>query len=130
MPDGWADGARAIHVIEHFYAWEALDLVTEWVRVLKPGAQLAIECPCLDKIFALGMVPQVPPNYTMWALYGNPKYKEPGMCHKWGYSQMSLIRLMTMCGLENVKPGIPQFHVPVRDMRVTGCKPAGMIVAP
>ena len=27
FPDNYADEARAIHVIEHFYPWETLDLV-------------------------------------------------------------------------------------------------------
>lgn len=123
LPDNYADGARAIHVIEHFYAWEALALMSEWVRVLKPGAELAIECPCLDKVLALANVPSCPPQYVHWALYGDPRYKEPDMCHKWAYTQVQLLKLMTNAGLVNLRPEPPRFHVPIRDMRIVGVKP-------
>lgn len=123
LPDDYADEARAIHVIEHFYAWEALDLVKEWVRVLKPGAKLAIECPCLEKVMALANVPQVPPDFVHWALFGDPRYKDPSMCHKWCYTQLQLIKLMQQAGLENVEAANPKYHQPIRDMRVVGRKP-------
>ena len=42
-----ADEVMAIHVIEHFYHWEVGDLLREWVRVLKPGGKLILECPNL-----------------------------------------------------------------------------------
>jgi predicted SAM-dependent methyltransferase len=123
FPDDYADEARAIHVIEHFYAWEALDVVKEWVRVIKPGAQLAIECPSLDKVLKLAEVPQVDPRYTYWALYGDPRHKRPEMSHKWCYTQLSLVRLMTQAGLVDLRPEPPQFHFPIRDIRVVGNKP-------
>lgn len=123
LADNYADEARAIHVIEHFYAWEALDVLKEWVRVLKPGGQMAIECPCLDKVLALAQVPQCPPQYVHWALYGDPRYKEPAMTHKWAYTQTQLIKLMTQAGLVGIRAEPVRFHVPVRDMRLVGFKP-------
>lgn len=123
FPDDYADEARAIHIIEHFYAWEALGVIQEWVRVIKPGARLAIECPCLEKIMKLIEVPQIEPRYTYWALYGDPRHERPEMCHKWVYSTLALTRLMAQAGLEDLRPERPQFHFPVRDMRVVGRKP-------
>lgn len=123
FPDNYADEARAIHVIEHFYAWEAHDVLAEWVRVLKPGGQIAIECPCLDKVLALAQVPQCPPQYVHWALYGDPRYKDPSMVHRWAYTQTQLIKLMTQAGLVGIRAEPVQFHVPVRDMRLVGFKP-------
>ena len=123
FPDNYADEARAIHVIEHFYVWEALDVVKEWFRVLKPGAQLAIECPSLEKILRLSEVPQVEPRYTYWALYGDPRHRRPEMTHKWCYTPLTLVRLMTQAGFVECRPEPPQFHFPVRDMRVVGIKP-------
>lgn len=124
FPDNYADEARAIHVIEHFYVWEALDAVKEWVRVLKPGAQLAIECPDLDKVMALYDVPQIDPRYTYWALYGDPRHGRPEMCHRWAYNKLTLVRLMTQAGLTDLRQEVPQFHFPIRDMRIVGNKPA------
>lgn len=123
FPDNYADEARAIHIIEHFYAWEALDVVREWVRVIKPGGQLAIECPCLDKVLKLAEVPQIDPRYTYWALYGDPRHQRPEMCHRWCYSVTALTKLMIQAGLVELRPEPPQFHFPVRDMRVVGIKP-------
>ncbi len=130
FPDDYADEARAIHCIEHFYAWEALPLVQEWVRVLKPGGQLAIECPCLEKVMQLIQVPQIEPRYTYWALYGDPRHQRPDMCHRWAYTTLALTRLMAQAGLQDLKPERPQFHFPIRDMRIVGTKPksASLIV--
>jgi predicted SAM-dependent methyltransferase len=125
--DNYADEARAIHVIEHFYAWEALGVVQEWVRVLKPGGKLAIECPCLEKVMQLFQVPQVDPRYTYWALYGDPRHQRPDMCHKWVYSTLALTRLMAQAGLEELRAEKPQWHFPIRDMRVVGFKPKSVI---
>lgn len=37
----------SVHVIEHFWRWEALDVLREWLRVLKPGGVMILECPNL-----------------------------------------------------------------------------------
>lgn len=121
--DDYADEARAIHVIEHFYPWDAEDLLREWVRVLKPGAPLAIECPCMEKVLVLATVPQCPPTMTYWALYGDPRYKDPLMSHHWCYGQQQLLKLMAQAGLVNLRSEHPQFHQPIRDMRIVGQKP-------
>ena len=125
FPDNYADQIRAIHVIEHFYAWEVSDIVKEWVRVLKPGGDLAIECPCLEKMLKLADVPQIEPRYVYWGLYGDPRHKRPEMCHKWAYTTLAMVRLMSASGLDDLRPERPHFHFPIRDMRVVGFKPKG-----
>lgn len=123
LPDNYADEARAIHVIEHFQPWEAIKVVTEWVRVLKPGAPLALECPCLDKIIALFAVPNCPPYLTYWGIYGDPRMEDPLMMHHWCYTERQLMKVMASAGLVNLRPEPPRFHQPVRDMRIVGFKP-------
>ena len=127
FPDDYADEARAIHVIEHFYPWEAPSLVREWVRVIKPGAKLAIECPCIDKVLYLMQVPEIPTNFTYWALYGDPRHQDPAMMHHWCYGKAQLIRLMTTAGLVDLKAEPALFHHPIRDMRVVGTKPTRIV---
>lgn len=123
MPDDYADEIRAIHVIEHFDVWTVPDIVKEWVRVLKPGGKLAIECPDLHKVAKLMDVPEIPPNMTLWALYGDPRHKSPEMMHKWCYRTTDLFKLMAAAGLVNLIKQPAQFHHPVRDQRVVGFKP-------
>lgn len=124
LPENYADEARAIHVIEHFQPWDAPAAMSEWVRVLKPGAQIAIECPCLDKILKLFEVPNCPPWATYWGIYGDPRLKDPYMMHHWCYAEDQLARLMQKSGLINIHSQPPRFHQPIRDMRVVGTKPA------
>lgn len=123
LPDDYADEARAIHVIEHFYPWETVPIMAEWFRVLKPGASLAVECPSFEKVLALANVPQVPPNYTHWALYGDPRYKDPLMMHKWCFSQVQIVRAFQQVGFVEIHAEPPKHHVPIRDMRIVGTKP-------
>lgn len=128
FPDDHADGAVAIHVIEHFYEWEALPLLKEWRRVLKPGASLSLECPCMDKVFAyiakLVAVGHVRKSkfMTVFALWGDPAYKNVPMCHKWGYFADDLADLMKQAGFRDVRVEEPRYHFAMRDMRVTGVK--------
>jgi predicted SAM-dependent methyltransferase len=122
FPDNYADEARAIHVIEHFYVWEVPAILAEWVRVLKPGGSIALECPCLDKIIALYNVPRIPPYMTLWGLYGDPRLQDPLMMHKWCYTERMLGGLMNEAGLE-ARPEPARFHQPLRDMRIVGVKP-------
>src|SRR3990167_1420576 len=85
-----ADAVAAIHVLEHFYQWEVLDLLTEWKRVLKPGGKMILELPCMDKVF--GYVAWCVNNreplqrfMTLHAMFGDPQHEDPAMCHKWGW---------------------------------------------
>jgi len=123
LPDDFADKARAIHVIEHFQVWDAPKALAEWVRVLKPGGQLVLECPCLEKIIKLYDVPNIPPYMTFWGLYGDPRLEDPLMMHKWCFTERMLAGLMQEAGLVKLRPEPPRFHQPARDMRLVGYKP-------
>lgn len=45
--DNFADETLAVHVVEHFWRWEVVKTLKEWVRVLKPGGKMILECPNL-----------------------------------------------------------------------------------
>lgn len=126
LPDDYADEVHAYHVFEHFYRYEAEDVLTEWVRVLKPGGKLVLELPCLDKILGIfdwadKNKQPYPINLTMWGLFGSPKYKDPTMCHRWCYSVAELTGMMKHAGLE-VTEHEPITHQPIRDMHLEGVK--------
>jgi predicted SAM-dependent methyltransferase len=122
-----ADAVAAIHVLEHFYVWEAEDLIREWKRILKPGGKMIIEVPCLDKIFAyigacLKNNWQLNMFMTMHAMYGDPNHKNPLMTHKWGYTIAQLRDLLIGAGMRDVTKCDARYHFRFRDMRFEAVK--------
>lgn len=114
--------------MEHFYLWEVVDLLREWRRVLKPGGQLILELPCMDKVIyymkaCLEQQKQMDMQMTWLAIWGDPNYKRVEMCHKWGYTKNHAMDILKEAGFEDVKIEKPRYHVVHRDMRVVGLKP-------
>ena len=48
FPDNYADEILAVHVVEHFWRWGVVKILTEWVRVLKPGRKMILGRPNLN----------------------------------------------------------------------------------
>jgi ubiquinone/menaquinone biosynthesis C-methylase UbiE len=128
--DNYADEILSVHVIEHFWRWEVFDILKEWIRVLKPGGRLILECPNLQsaceeflKSPEVKSGPGQESQKTMWVFYGDPKWQDPLMVHRWGYTPHSLSSLMSEVGLINVKQEAAQYKLKEpRDMRIVGEK--------
>lgn len=128
--DDSVDEILSVHVIEHFWRWEVLGVLKEWVRVLKPGGFMILECPNLLSAAAellknpvAGAGPGPEGQRTMWVLYGDPAWEDPYMIHRWGYTPESLGQLMEEAGLVDVMQEPAQFKLrEPRDMRVVGQK--------
>ena len=128
----YADEILAVHVVEHFWRWEVNDVIKDWVRVLKPGGKLVLECPNLISACEeflknpdLKSLPGKEGQRTMWVFYGDPRWQDPLMVHRWGYTPRSLARVLQECGLSELKQEPAQFKLKEpRDMRITGIKPA------
>ena len=126
----YADEIMAIHVVEHVWRWEIENILKEWIRVLKPGGKMILECPNLisacqeflkdPDINSLGGAEG---QRSMWVFYGDPSWKDPFMMHRWGYTPNSLGTLMHNCGLTELKQEPAQYKLrEPRDMRITGIK--------
>ena len=129
--DNYADEILSVHVIEHFWRWEVFDILKEWIRVLKPGGRLILECPNLQsaceeflKSPEVKSGPGQEGQRTMWVFYGDPRWQDPLMVHRWGYTPHSLSLLMNEVGLINIKQEAAQYKLKEpRDMRIVGEKP-------
>jgi SAM-dependent methyltransferase len=127
----YADEILAVHVVEHFWRWEVVDILKEWVRVLKPGARMVLECPNLQSACEeflrnpdAGSLPGQEGQRTMWVFYGDPGWRDPLMIHRWGYTPLSLARVMHEAGLAQLQQEPAQFKLrEPRDMRISGVKP-------
>lgn len=127
-PDNHADAIAAIHVIEHFYQWEVQEVLEEWKRVLKPGGKLILELPCMDKVFRLitdTLDRKLPlsATFSTFPLWGDPRFRDVAMCHKWGYFYGTLKAELIKAGFVNPTGEKPRYHFPNRDMRIVSTKP-------
>jgi len=128
--EGTADEILSVHVIEHFWRWEAEGILREWLRVLKPGGRMIIECPNLEHACRRfmespesGAREDKSGQETMWVFYGDPAWKDPLMVHRWGYTPRTLAELLSRAGLKDVRQEPAQFKLrEPRDMRVVGTK--------
>jgi SAM-dependent methyltransferase len=126
-----ADEILSVHVVEHFWRWEVVDILKEWTRILKPGGRMILECPNLKSACEAFLAnPEVfagpggEGQRTMWVFYGDPAWRDPLMVHRWGYTPRSLAQVMYEAGLVNLRQEAAQFKLrEPRDMRVVGEKP-------
>lgn len=117
----------AIHVIEHLWEWEVLPALKHWHGLLKPDGKLIVELPCMDKL--LGYIAETARHgkplsgRLIWgALWGDNKYRDPSMVHKYGYMQEQVIRLFRQAGFRDIQSAMPRYHFAHRDMRIEGVK--------
>lgn len=125
--DGTIDRIAGIHVLEHVYEWEAAPMLTDWKRTLKPGGLLILELPCMDKVIhymtlAIQQKEPLAGFMSWWPLWGDPKHKDPLMCHKWGYTKQMVTDLLASVGFEDITVKQPNYHFPIRDMRIEAYK--------
>lgn len=123
FPDDYAHEAMAIHVLEHIWRWQALDVLREWFRVLQPGGKLILELPDLIKC-AENILTHTDPRRGIWGLYGDPGYCNELMSHKWGWTPRELKAELQTAGFRKIKFRDPQFHGRrnYRDMRLEAYK--------
>jgi SAM-dependent methyltransferase len=128
LPDGSATEIMCIHGFEHFYPWEAEDLLKEWYRLLKPRGLLVMEMPnvlkCAKNLIDRFQVTakKGPVQQSMWGMYGDPTSCDPFMMHKWGWEPSTIFPLLKDHGFIEIAEAETQWHPngkARRDMRIT-----------
>lgn len=129
LPDGCAEEILAIHLWEHLYRWECDDVIDEWRRLLEPRGKLTLEMPDLMK-FCKNIIQgrndgHHPDQLGMWAMYGDPRTKDPLMVHKWAWTYKTLRKFLMEHKFAEVREEETQWH-PVgrgtRDFRIVAIK--------
>ena len=96
----------ACHVLEHFSHAEVLPILSRWHNVLKPGGELRISVPDMDRIVKIYLRNwqhfQTPPN-TPWIglIYGGQVNQHD--YHKTGFNFVYLKYLLTQAGFVDVE---------------------------
>lgn len=93
-----ADEIRASHVLEHFSHRKALEVLREWVRVLKPGGLIRLAVPDLEYIAQGYLAGRAEP----WTAYLCGGHVDQDDVHLAQYDEPSLGALMRGAGLVGV----------------------------
>lgn len=97
--DGSIDILCSRHLIEHFSHSAVRSTVKEWVRVMRKGAVIDIECPDLRaRAFFFFLKPTW---QDIINIYGEQNY--PGNFHHCGFSYSLLKEILESCGIAKVK---------------------------
>jgi len=130
-PDS-VDKILLVHVLEHFVRWEALDLLAQFHRLLKPEGLLIMEHPDLDRCIQMYLEGSATFNTPIGALnigftqfYGNQWDRLDYETHRYVWTKKEMALELKKIGFEIlVLDNQAKFHVPERDMRVVARKRA------
>lgn len=103
---------HAIHLIEHLNRWEVPAILKRWHDNLVSGGVLVMECPDLNRVLTLGH------EEMLRGLFGDYKYCDEYMAHRWCYTGDELAQLCRDAGFVSVEIKPALFHRPKRDMRI------------
>jgi SAM-dependent methyltransferase len=129
LADACATEAMAIHVFEHFYRWEVDQVLREWKRLLVPEGELVLELPnlikCCQNLIDGTAGRDNPEQMSYWGIYGDPGHADPYMCHRWGWTPLTLAALLNSHGFIKVREEPTQWHSLgklKRDMRLVSIR--------
>lgn len=100
FPDNSADEIVASHILEHFKSRDTLDILKDWVRVLKPGGMLRVAVPDLEWIIEQYVAGNPNREPLLSYLFGGQK--DDNDFHKAGFSAEILANRMTEAGLKDI----------------------------
>lgn len=124
MDESSIDEIFTSHTIDHFFRWEALDMLSDWYRMLKPGAKLVIETADFYRCIFWLFHPSKTKRYlAKTQFYGNQWDRLEYEAHKYVWSVSELKAALASIGYRYVSvTHATETHYAGRDMRVEAYK--------
>jgi SAM-dependent methyltransferase len=131
LSDNSVDEILSVHVIEHIERWLIEDMLTEWLRILKPGGKVITEWP--DTLKACKKIVESPNillsedrrdlKSTMFVFFfDDSRYDSDSMIHRWGYSEQSLGETFKKYGFSSWRSELNQYKKSNIDSRIVAFK--------
>ena len=99
--DKSVDLIYASHVFEYFDREEAINVLAEWYRILKPGAILRIAVPDFEVLCNLYSKKEITLEQMVGPIFGKMAMAETTIYHKTTYDLSSLSKLVKENGFKN-----------------------------
>lgn len=127
LPDCSVDEIFTSHTFEHFPRWEAVDMLHDWHRMLKPGGILLIEMPDFVRcVFWLFHPSREKRRVARLQFYGNQTDRLEYETHRYVWSAGEITKTCKAVGFSRVHvTHKTETHYPWRDMRVLAYKGKG-----
>lgn len=120
------DSIEASQLIEHFDYIHCKYILSEWFRVLKPGGDLVLETPDLERTFKKFVSSDLETQkITLQWIYGVDSL---GMQHKTGFTYELLKDLLQEIGFEQILREKPKTHTYEPGMRIVCKKPRDHLI--
>ncbi len=124
LPDDSVDEMFTSHTIDHFTRWDAIDMLSDWYRMLKPGGRLVIEVAdfnrCVLWLFHPSRQKRIAARNQF---YGNQWDRLEYETHRYLWSAHELVGVLRDIGFDRVSHSHATLtHYPGRDMRIEAKK--------
>lgn len=128
--DSSVEEILASHVFEHLNPYHALDILRDWLRVLKPGGKLIMEMPDIEQLCKRFVTASTGERYGILnAIYGSVNTTGVGgpdnitSPHLFGWWQQSLWDHLTNAGFTSIVFMDEKIPHPESNLRVEAVKP-------
>ncbi len=124
LPDDYIDEIFCSHTIEHFTRWAAIDILSDWHRMLKKGGRLIVEMPDFWRcVFWLFHYKSKKRKLARSQFYGNQWDHLDYETHRYLWSAKEFKKFLSELGFSYIKINHkPKTHYRWRDMRVIAIK--------
>jgi predicted SAM-dependent methyltransferase len=124
LPDNSVDEIFTSHTIDHFTRWEAIDMLKDWQRMLKPGGRVVIETADFVRCILWLLHPsRTKRQAARNQFYGNQWDRLEYETHRYVWSARELVGVLRNVGFQRVSFSHATWtHYPGRDMHVEAFK--------